>query len=247
VVPGQRYDTIGVGYATYRQPDPRIGAQIWAAIGDAERIVNVGAGTGSYEDPTRTMVAVEPSEVMMHQRGPHAAPVVRASAEHLPFPDHSFDVALALMTIHHWQDVRAGLAELRRVAPRQVVFTFDPQQHDALWLFHEYVTAAIDLDITSAPLDLVVDALRVERVEVVRTPADCTDGFGSAYWRRPEMYLDPAARANISVLARLPEDQVAPGLARLRQDLDSGAWHKAHAALLAQDSIDAGLRLVIAG
>jgi SAM-dependent methyltransferase len=241
----QRYDTIGRGYATFRHPDPRIAAQIWAAIGAAARIVNVGAGTGSYERPARSMVAVEPSAVMVGQRS-QEVPVVRACAERLPFPDDSFDVALALMTVHHWQDLRQGLRELRRVAARQVVFTFDPTMHDSLWVFNEYVpTTRVFAEET--PLEAVVDGLGGARVEVVPTPADCTDGFASAYWRRPEQYLSPIARSNISAFALLDQDLVDRGMAQLARDLASGAWHERHADLLAQETFDAGLRLVVAG
>jgi SAM-dependent methyltransferase len=184
---------------------------------------------------------------MVSQRGGRT-PVVRASAEHLPFPDDSFDVALALMTVHHWSDPRGGLSELRRVAARQVVFTYDPDMHDRLWVFEEYVPAALDLP-DQTPLHVVVDALGVDRVdvEVVRTPFDCTDGFGSAYWRRPEQYLSPAVRANISAFARLDPSLVDAGMARLERDLRSGAWQERHAALMERDAIDAGLRLVVAG
>ncbi|MGP0032775.1 MAG: class I SAM-dependent methyltransferase [Acidimicrobiales bacterium] len=242
----QRYDTIGCGYSRYRRPDPRIAAQIWAAIGDAARIVNVGAGTGSYEVDGRPIVAVEPSPVMVGQRDPAGAPVVRAAAEDLPFPDRLFDVALATLTVHHWADPRAGLAELRRVARRQVVLTFDRAAHDRSWIFAEYVPAALAL-ADAAPMDMVIDALGTARVEVVPVAADCTDGFALAFWKRPEQFLSPSVRAGISAFARLDPAQVEPGMARLRRDLASGAWHDRHADLLALDSIDAGLRLVTAG
>lgn len=241
-----RYDTIGVDYRNHRRPDPRIAARIWSAVGDASRIVNVGAGTGSYEDASRSIIAVEPSPVMVSQRPPDGAPVVRAAAERLPFAAGSFDVALALMTVHHWKDVRVGLSELRRVAPRQVVFTFDEDTHSALWVFDEYVPAAHDVP-DRAPVDMVAEVLEADRVEVILTPADCTDGFGSAYWRRPELYLSPAVRANISVFARLDQRLVEAGMARLAEDLDSGAWYERHADLMTMDEIDSGLRLVVAG
>jgi SAM-dependent methyltransferase len=245
MVPGQRYDAIGHLYTTFRQPDPRIEAQIWSAVGDASRIVNVGAGTGSYERFDRNLVAVEPSAVMVRQRDP-TVPVVRASAESLPFPDNSFDVALALMTVHHWKDLRRGLAELRRVAACQVIFTFDPAMHDSLWVFTEYVPASLGF-ADHAPIDLVLDALESDRVEVVLTPADCSDGFASAYWRRPELYLSPIARGNISAFARLDQALVEPGMAQLARDLASGVWQERHADLMTRETNDCGLRLVIGG
>jgi SAM-dependent methyltransferase len=241
----QIYDTIGLGYRTFRQPDPRIAAQIWAAVGEAERIVNVGAGTGSYEQGGRGLVAVEPSAVMAQGRD-EVVPFVRAVAEHLPFPDDSFDVALALMTVHHWLDIRGGLAELRRVASRQVIFTFDPALHDSLWVFSEYVPAARGL-ADHTPVDVVTDALVTSRVEIVPVPADCTDGFAAAYWRRPEQYLLPLARSNISAFARLDQGLIEPGMAQLQRDLASGVWLERHMDLLTMDQFDAGLRLVIGG
>jgi SAM-dependent methyltransferase len=245
-VPDQRYDTIGRGYTSFRHPDPRIATQIWGAVGDAERILNVGAGTGSYEDDSRSIVAVEPSAVMINQRGADAAPVIRGAAEALPFPDRTFDVGMALMTVHHWKDLRRGLMELRRVSHRQVVFTFDADRHDSLWVFNEYVPAAHGL-ADRAQVGVIVETLGAGRVEVVHTPADCTDGFGSAYWRRPEQYLLPEVRANISAFARLDPTLVEPGMARLEADLANGTWHERHADLLERDAIDAGLRLIVAG
>jgi SAM-dependent methyltransferase len=242
----QRYDTIGHGYADFRRADPRIAAQIWGAVGDAASIVNVGAGTGSYEADAPALVAVEPSTVMVAQREPGSAPVVRAAAEHLPFDDATFDVALALMTVHHWSDLRQGLSELRRVSRRQVVFTFDPAVHDSLWILKDYVPGVVGM-LGPAHLDIVAEELAADRVEVVPVPADCVDGFIVAYWRRPERYLLPEVRAADSGFARLGPELVEPAIRRLREDLESGAWHQRYADLLALDSLDAGLRLVIAG
>ncbi len=243
-----RYDTIGLGYTDRRRPDPRIADRIWAAVGDAERIVNVGAGTGSYEEnrPGGTLVAVEPSAVMIAQRPPPASPVVRAMAEHLPFASGSFDVALALLTVHHWGDLARGLCELQRVATRQVVLTIDPRVHDDCWLLHEYVPAITGMS-DDAPLEAVIETLGAQRVEVVPIPADCTDGFLMAYWNRPEHYLDPVARSNTSAFARLDEADFVPGLAQLERDLADGTWAARHRDLLDLSEYDAGLRLVVAG
>jgi SAM-dependent methyltransferase len=243
---GDLYDAIGIDYANLRRPDPRIGAAIWAAVGDAGRILNVGAGAGSYEDPERNMTAVEPSAVMLRQRPADLGPAVQAGAEALPFPADTFDVALALLTVHHWTDLRQGLAELRRVSRRQVVFTFDHRVHDSLWIFRQYVPDIVGL-AAAAPLEEVIDALGAQRVEIVSTPADCTDGFITAYWRRPEQFLRPEVRAATSGFSVLTTDQTQPGLDRLQRDLASGAWERDHADLLAIDTFDTGLRLVVAG
>src|SRR5215472_12285686 len=124
----QLYDAIGATYTATRRTEPRIAARIWAALGDARTVLNVGAGTGSYEPPGRDVTAVEPSGVMRALRPEGSAPCVAAAAESLPFEDQSFDAAMAFSTIHHWQDPVAGLREMRRVARRVVVFTYDSSE-----------------------------------------------------------------------------------------------------------------------
>jgi SAM-dependent methyltransferase len=241
-----RYDAIGRTYTATRGTDPRIAARIWDALGDARTVVNVGAGTGSYEPPERDVTAVEPSAVMIAQRPPDAAPAVQASAEALPFDDASFDAAMAVLTLHHWTDFRAGCAELRRVArDRVVVFSWDPSYVGRMWLGPEYFARHAREDTEGFPsLADQSEALGAE-AEVVAIPWDCRDGFMSAFWRRPEAYLDPAVRAGISTLAKRSEDELAEGLARLRADLDSGAWARRHADLLERDELDLGYRLLV--
>ncbi|HEY8216078.1 MAG TPA: class I SAM-dependent methyltransferase [Acidimicrobiia bacterium] len=242
------YDTIGRGYAARRRADPRIAAQINAALGDARRVLNVGAGAGSYEPVDRHVVAVEPSEVMIAQRASDAPPVVRAVAEQLPFPSGSFDAVLGVLTVHHWSDLGAGLAEMCRVAPRRVVLTFDETHATAYWLVADYFPEIAAVESARAPqLEEVAGGLGATRVDVVPVPHDCTDGFAGAYWRRPEAYFDPTVRRGMSSLAVLPDDVLEPALARLRADLDSGEWHERHAHLLALDEIDLGYRLVVSG
>ena len=243
----QVYDEIGRGYAEVRRPDPRIETRLRAALGGARRVVNVGAGAGSYEPVDREVVAVEPSAAMVAQRPAGSAPVVRAAAGALPFGDGVFDGALALLTVHHWPDPVAGLQELRRVTVGPVVvFTFDKPVHDRQWLVAEYLPAMADLDPGLPTSDRIAEALGGGRVEVLPVPADCTDGFCHAWWRRPDAYLDPAVRAGISGIARLPAAMVDEAMARLAADLAGGAWHARHADLLARDELDAGYRLVIA-
>jgi SAM-dependent methyltransferase len=240
-------ESLGGGYARQRRPDPRIAALLRQALGDARTVVNVGAGTGSYEPDDLQLIAVEPSAVMRAQREPGAAPCIDARAEALPFADQEFDAAMAVLTIHHWGDWRAGCAELRRVAARCVALTWDPAEAATFWLVAEYLPSLLDTDRRTFPATLAdqVEALRAERVEVVPVPHDCRDGFLGAHWRTPERYLDPMVRRGMSVFAKTPQDEVAAGLHRLARDLDSGAWAQRHRDLLERDELDLGYRLLV--
>jgi SAM-dependent methyltransferase len=239
------YDTIGRGYSSKRRPDPRIAAQLHDALGSASRICSVGAGAGSYEPSDRSVVAVEPSREMLRQRGP--GPVLRAVAERLPIANAAFDAVMAVLTLHHWVDAEAGLSELCRIAPRRVVLSFDPSTQGDFWLVRDYLPDLEKVELHRAPsIERVATALGAQRVEVVPVPWDCTDGFQAAYWRRPEMYLDPEVRASISSFAQLGPQRVAPGLRRLAEDLASGAWRERYADLLERESMDWGYRLIVA-
>ncbi len=240
----QLYDTIGTHYAEYRRPDPRIAAAIVAALGDALRVVNIGAGTGSYEPKDRDLVAVEPSETMIRQRPPGAAPVVRASAMMLPFRDTEFDAALAILTVHHWPDLTAGILEMARVAKRCVVLTWEPSTSPA-WLTRDYFPEILAYDLTVFPpvAPFYGTLFKTMDVRAVPIPHDCADGFLEAYWRRPEAYFDPYARLSISSFARVP--RVHDSLAALRRDLDEGTWSRRNADLLTRHELDLGYRLII--
>jgi SAM-dependent methyltransferase len=241
----QLYDEIGQGYHAYRRPDPRVAAAIRRALGAADTVVNVGAGAGSYEPTDRATIAVEPSAAMIAQRRPGTPPVVQASATHLPFRDAAFAAALAVLTVHHWPDRAAGLAELARVSrDRVVLLTWDPDS-TGFWLVDEYFPeiGAIDRPIfpTLGELRHLLGAIEARPLPV---PHDCTDGFLGAYWRRPEAYLDPGVRGAMSTFTRMRD--VEPGVARLRRDLDDGTWLRRHAGLLDQTELDLGYRLVVA-
>lgn len=237
------YDAIGRTYRSTRRADPRIAAAIFHALGDVASVVNVGAGAGSYE-PAQTVVAVEPSRVMIDQRPAGSAPVVQAVAESLPLADKSVDAALAVLTVHHWSDAAAGVAEMRRVARHRLVFfTWWPERFATFWLLDEYLPAVAETDARLAvSLDVLAGSLANAdpTVRSVPVPHDCVDGFAAAYWRRPEAYLDPQVRAGISVLARTDEDALRSGLARLDGDIRTGRWRRRHAALLDMDALDVG-------
>ena len=241
----QLYDTIGAAYTVTRRTEPRIAAQVWAALGDAQTVLNVGAGTGSYEPPGRDVTAVEPSAVMRAQRPAGAAPCVAATAESLPFEDQSFDAAMAFATIDHWQDPIAGLREMRRVARRVVVFTKDFSDPDLFWLNRDYLPEFADLLIGRPSL---TDLARVigARAEPVLIPWDCADGFYEAYWRRPAAYLDEHVRRGMSIWARVGPDAEQRTVRSLRDDLASGRWAERNRDLVGLEAAELGLRLLVA-
>ena len=241
----QLYDSIGATYTVTRRTDPRIAGQIWAALGDARTVLNVGAGTGSYEPPGRDVTAVEPSAVMRAQRPAGAAPCVAASAERLPFEDQSFDAAMAFSTIHHWQDPIAGLSEMRRVARRVVVFTIDASDPGRFWLTRDYLPELAGLWVGRPSLTELASAIAA-RTEPVPIPWDCADGFYEAYWRRPEAYLDEHVCRGISIWARVGPDAEHRAVHSLRDDLASGRWAERNRDLVDLDAAELGLRLLIA-
>jgi SAM-dependent methyltransferase len=242
------YDQIGTAYSQFRRPDQRIAGAIEAALAGCATIVNVGAGAGSYEpQKVARVVAVEPSRTMIVQRRGDAAPVVQAVGERLPFADDTFDAALAVLTVHHWSDAARGLAEMRRVARRQVVLTWDRAVAAGYWLVTDYLPEIAEREAAFATVDTIAVMLNATDVRVVPVPHDCTDGFMAAYWRRPERYLEPAARSAISGIALIDHATVARTMRALAQDLASGAWHARHGDLLEMDADDAGYRLVVGG
>ena len=241
----QLYDEIGSGYRNYRRPEPRIAAAIWRALGQADSVVNVGAGAGSYEPTDRFVVAVEPSMTMIRQRRSGSAPVVQASATHLPFRDASFAAALAILTMHHWPDQARGLDELARVTRSYIVLlTWDPAS-TGFWLLEDYFPEIVEIDRRIfLSIDELRRALGGAEVSPLMIPHDCVDGFLGAYWRRPQAYLDAGVRSAISTFSKLRT--LDAGLARLRRDIADGTWTRRYGELLGRAEIDLGYRLIVA-
>jgi SAM-dependent methyltransferase len=245
------YDTIGRNYAALRRPDTRIGSAIQAALGDALSVVNVGAGSGSYEPDGRTVLAVEPSEVMIRQRSASAAKCLQGSAEALPLESASVDAAMSVLSAHHWSDLERGLGEMARVARKRVVLFswFPPPDSPTFWLTETYFPEILAHDRTIFPsaaaltekLNRVTGGAGRVRITPVPIPHDCIDGFLCAYWRRPECYLEAERRAAISSFTRI---DAAAGLTMLRADLSSGRWAERHRALLRLAELDVGYRVV---
>jgi len=247
--PERAYDHIGDVYAVTRRTDPRIAVHVVRALGDAAPVLNVGAGTGSYEPDDRRVVALDPSATMLAQRDPGSAPAVQGVAEALPFRDGSFDAAMGILTVHHWRDWRRGMAEVRRVSRRRVVLLVSDQDAwEEFWLGRDYLPELFELDRARfVPIPDMLEALGGDaRVETVPVPRDCVDGFTGAFWARPEAYLEAGVRTGMSTFRILGPDRTAEPLRRLAEDLATGEWDRRLGHLRRQESIDLGYRLVIA-
>jgi SAM-dependent methyltransferase len=242
------YDRLGRGYSRVRRPDPRIAVQIDAALGDARTVLNVGAGTGSYEPEEREVTAVEPSAKMIGQRPAGSAPAVQASAEDLPFPDDSFDATMAVLTAHHWADLDAGLAEMQRVSRgRIVIVAFDPEALADLWIARDYFPEMLSLKRRSgASSGELMERLPEATSAPIPVPRDCSDLFFAALWARPEMLFDEEVVQPMWVWQSISEEARTGGRERLAADLESGAWEERQGHLRECRELDVGLRLVLA-
>lgn len=241
------YGVIGTNYRRYRQPDPHIAGFILEALGDARTVLNVGAGAGSYEPVDRSVTAVEPSESMRAQRPAHLSQAIDGTAESLPFPDDTFDASMATFTVHQWKDLKAGLAEMRRVTRGPVlVLTCDPTKLDTFWL-NDYAPEAIAVEASRYPkMEAITEALS-GHVDIlpVPIPLGCTDGFSEAYYGRPESLLDPGARLANSAWSFVDPSVGDRFVAHLSDDLQSGTWDRRHGHLRWERFFEGSLRLLV--
>jgi SAM-dependent methyltransferase len=244
-----RYDSIGRGYARTRREDPRLRARIVAALGEAQTVVNVGAGAGSYEPDDRYVIAIEPSDIMAAQRPRSRAPAIRAPADALPLRDRAVDAAMAVLTLHHWDDAcERGVREMRRVARGPVVIvTYDPIVSGAMWLMADYFpeVASLDQKIFPPPERLAEWLGGRVAVEPLPIHRESPDWMLGSFWANPERVLDAEARAGTSGFARMAAPVVDRVVAAISRDLADGTWDRRHGALRSLDEYDAGLRLVV--
>jgi SAM-dependent methyltransferase len=242
------YDSRGEVYSTIRQPDPQIQRLIERELGAARRVLNIGAGTGSYEPEARQVVAVEPSVTMRMQRPRTLPPALIGVASSLPFDDDAFDAAMAILTVHHWPDLSAGLREVRRVtAGPVIVMSFDTDARTDFWMT-DYVPEMADVERARYPsMRAIGEALGgPSRIVSIPVSLNCTDRFQVALYGRPEEFLREAVRRSQSDWSFLPEGVEARFVRDLSTDLSSGAWDAKYGHLRAQPELTCQLRLVVA-
>ena len=241
------YELEGVDYSRQRRTDPSIAKLVHRSLGEARSVLNVGAGAGSYEPSHLDVTAVEPSAAMRSQRPTHRPPAIDAVAEDLPFPDDSFDAAMAMVTVHQWNDRDKGLKELRRVSRGPVtILTFDGDTLDDFWL--PYAPELMEAERRRYPaVDHICAVLGgASTVTDVPIPINCSDGFTEAFYARPERILDPLVRRSQSAWSFIsPEDQ-RRSVDRLRHDLETGEWDRRYGPLRNQPTYHGSLRLIVA-
>jgi SAM-dependent methyltransferase len=241
------YGQIGQGYTRYRQPDPAIASFIEKALADADTVLNVGAGAGSYEPINRNVTAIEPSASMREQRPAHLSRAIDATAESLPFVTGSFDASMTTFSVHQWSNLERGLGEMRRVTRGPVlVLTCDPAVLRDTWLY-EYAPEMIDMEARRYPsMEKIVSCLD-SSVTVLRVPIplDCTDGFSEAYYGRPELLLEPGARRANSAWSFVDSGAEARFANKLEADLKAGAWDRKHGTLRNLPFFEGSLRLLV--
>jgi SAM-dependent methyltransferase len=246
------YAVIGAGYATRRRTDPRLAARVHAALGHAVTVLNVGAGAGSYEPTDRRVIPVEPSEAMRSQRPPGLARAIDARAEALPLDDKSVDAAMAIITVHQWQDLEAGLRELHRVTRGPiVVVTFDGDALDRFWLA-DYAPELIAAERRRYPaIDLLVERLstpnRRATVETLPIPIDCVDGFTEAFYARPERFLDPDVTRAQSAWSFVGPEAKQRFTQQLADDVRTGRWDDRYRAWRTMPAFEGSLRMIVGG
>lgn len=237
------YDYLAKHYKSFRKSDPRIAERIQFHLQGAQRILNVGAGIGSYEPGNYEVIALEPSHEMISKRINSKTTLIQGFAEDMPFNDNHFDCSMAILTLHHWSDIILGLKEMMRVTKDKIVLLTWIGYENNFWLV-DYIPEIVRMDENLFPtLEELHEILGDIFVETIKIPHDCTDGFMCAYWRRPEMYLNPSARKAISTFSRISEHQ--EGLNKLDDDIKSGSWTKKYKHLLEKESLDLGYRLIV--
>lgn len=233
-----KYDTIGIGYNTTRRADPYLLSRMYGLFAPIPggRYLDIGCGTGNYTIALQGMglhlEGIDPSQEMLTKAREKAPSAIwhQGVAERLPFEDGTFDGVLATLTLHHWSDMAAGIAEAARVlrpGGHFVTFTSDKEQMENYWLCHYFprmLEASIKVMPSIAEVTSAMEAAGLQTtVERYHVQPDLQDLFLASGKHDPSIYLQPEVRRGISTFASLgiPEE-IEEGLARLAADIESG-------------------------
>ncbi|MCR9249115.1 MAG: methyltransferase domain-containing protein [bacterium] len=239
------YDKIGINYSSQRQTDPRLAAQLHKELEGATKILNIGAGTGSYEPKNMDLIALEPSQEMINQRKPGSHPVVQGFADNLLFEKDSFSHTMTVLSMHHWQNRAKAFEEINRVTTDKFVAISWNSDINPFWLTRDYFTEIFEIDQDIFPdLEELHNHFDNVKITPLMIPEDCIDGFLAAYWKRPEAYLSEHVRNSISSFSKIT--RLDEGLQKLQKDLDSGEWQKKNSDLLDKTELDVGYQLITA-
>ena len=245
--PAFDYDGKNHDYSAIRQADPRIGEYVRKSLKGSNTVLNVGAGTGSYEPEDKFVIAVEPSTVMRAKRlALGRNPAVNAKADDLPFDDNSFDAVMAVLTIHHWPDLKAGLSEIKRVSKKRItILTYDPDMLDVFWNV-KYFPQLVEIERSRYPkLSHIAECLDEEiKITNIKIPLDCSDGFQEAFYGRPEAFLQEEVRNAQSAWGFLDKKIENQYLERLSDDLASGEWDKLYGRHRIMPEFEGAFRLL---
>lgn len=251
------FDTIGETYTDTRQSDERIVALLVEYLGldHGATVADIGAGTGNYSVALAKagfrVFAVEPSSVMLRHARSH--PLVEwreGCAENVPLPDASVDGVVSTLAVCHFSDVEKAISEMARITDTGpvVIFTFDRSFGRDTWMYEYFPFFWDTFDQYPYPdkLARILAIATGKETDIVPfpLPPDLRDHFAAAAWQNPERYLEDRYRENISSFQKADSGAVGQGIARLAEDLASGAWEKRHGAVLDQTELDAGYRLV---
>ncbi len=239
------YDDIGNDYSVTRCTDPKVAEQLYSELQDATHIVNIGAGTGSYEPENIKLIAVEPSSKMISQRKIGSHPVKQAFAESLPFESNIFSHAMTVLSMHHWQNRVSAFQEINRVTTKKfIAISWDPKS-EPFWLTRDYFPEIYEMDKNIFPsIEELNDFFGEVTIRPLHIPSDCKDGFLAAFWKRPDAYLSSSVRQAMSPFSKIKN--LSEGLQKLKADLASGDWLKKNHDILSCSDLDVGYRLITA-